>query len=204
MFTGIVENLGTVVARQGPRFEVAWSGRAEEAWTIGESVAVDGCCLTVVEVGAHEGGTRLGFDLSEETYAKTALEDRRPGDRVNLERAMRLSDRIGGHLVQGHVDATGTVVEIERHPDSWRFRYQAPREFAKYLAPKGSIALDGISLTIVDPTPEGAFDVWIIPHTFDVTQISDRKPGDRVNMEFDAMAKMVERLVQAYLPGAAS
>ncbi|MCW5942514.1 MAG: riboflavin synthase [Fimbriimonadaceae bacterium] len=202
MFTGIVENLGKVVARQGPRFEVEWTGPTEEAWFVGESVAVDGCCLTVILAAPTDGGARLGFDLSEETYAKTALGDRRPGDRVNLERAMRLSDRLGGHLVQGHVDATGTVLEIEKHPDSWRYRYQAPPEFARYLAPKGSIAVDGISLTIVDPTEGGAFDVWIIPHTYEVTQICDRKPGDRVNLEFDAMAKMVERLVQAYLPGA--
>ncbi len=190
MFTGIIEAVGEVVALRGGGLVLAAGGLGsrEDPVEIGESVAVNGCCLTVTEAG--EG---LRFDLSEETLARTSLGGLRAGSRVNLERAMRAGGRFGGHFVQGHVDATAAVVGIETRDDSTVFRFAVPGEYRRYVIDKGSVCLDGISLTAV--RPEGEFEVWVIPHTLASTNLGDRRPGDRVNLEVDVLARYVERLL---------
>lgn len=190
VFTGIVQGVGTVEQFEGHRLTVrhndVWPGDAVE---LGESVAIDGCCLTVVE----SAGQELAFDLSNETLALTCLGSLVPGSTVNLERAMKASDRLGGHIVQGHVDCTGEVVSVEKSPDSW-FVTVAVQTGGQYLAPKGSICVSGVSLTIVEPN-DHSFQVHLIPHTVAVTTIAGWLPGTRVNIEFDALAKHVERLL---------
>jgi riboflavin synthase len=184
MFTGIVEELGTVQARDGGRFTFGATAVLEDL-KIGDSVAVNGCCLTVVEIG--EGWWRA--DAVDETLQRTNLADLRPGDAVNLERPVRLADRLGGHLVQGHVDAVGTVVDAA--PD---LRVKAPTDLLRYVVTKGSITVDGCSLTVVDVFDDG-FSVAIIPHTAEVTTLGRKGPGDPVNLEVDLVAKYVERLI---------
>jgi len=184
MFTGIVEELGTVDERNGGRFTFGATTVLEDL-KIGDSVAVNGCCLTVVEIA--EGSWRA--DAVEETLQRTNLADLEPGDPVNLERPVRLADRLGGHLVQGHVDAVGDIVSPA--PD---LRVKAPIDLLKYVVTKGSIAVDGCSLTVVDVFDDG-FSVAIIPHTAEVTTLGRKGPGDRVNLEVDLVAKYVERLV---------
>lgn len=191
MFTGIVQGLGRVESLVDGVLLVRVPDElaGEQPWALGESVAVDGCCLTIV---AHDGPLR--FDLSPETIARTGFRRIRPRSPVNLERAMRLGDRFGGHIVQGHVDATGEIVSIQPEADSFRFTFRAPDGTGRYLIDKGSVAVDGISLTVVEPRgPE--FDVWIIPHTMRVTNLGESKPGDPVNLEFDVLAKHVEKLL---------
>jgi len=184
MFTGIVEELGTVNARDGGRFTFEAATVLEDL-KIGDSVAVNGCCLTVVEIG--EGWWRA--DAVDETLQRTNLADLRAGDPVNLERPVRLADRLGGHLVQGHVDAVGEIVDAA--PD---LRVKAPSDLLKYVVTKGSITIDGCSLTIVDVFDDG-FAVAIIPHTAEVTTLGRKGAGDRVNLEVDMVAKYVERLL---------
>ena len=156
---------------------------------IGDSVSVNGCCLTVVDAG-----TTLRFDVSPETLARTALGGLRIGASVNLERAMRVGDRFGGHIVQGHVEATGECLSIREDGPSAEFRFQAPSEFDRYLIDKGSVTVDGISLTVVQPI-DGAFSVWIVPHTRATTNLREMREADLVNLEFDVIAKYVEKLV---------
>lgn len=189
MFTGIVEELGTVVAIDGPRVRIGARTVLEDA-KIGDSTAVNGCCLTVVELGE----SWWEADISDETFARTNLGDLRPGDAVNLERPVRLVDRLGGHLVQGHVDAVGEIVQAA--PD---LRVRMPTDLLRYVVEKGSITVDGISLTVVDALADG-FTVAVIPHTAAVTTLGRKGAGDRVNLEVDVMAKHVERLLQSYLP----
>jgi riboflavin synthase len=191
MFTGIVEGLGKVreVSEGTLHLEVV-QGYEGEPWEIGESVAVNGCCLTVVS--AKNG---LRFNLSPETLACTSLGSLRPEATVNLERAMRADGRFGGHIVQGHVDATGTVVSLTPAESATVFRFEAPVEFHRYLIDKGSVTVDGVSLTVVN-LQDGAFDVWVIPHTLQETNLGDRKIGDKVNLEFDLIAKYVDRMLQ--------
>lgn len=184
MFTGIVEELGHVAARDGGRFTFGASTVLEDL-KIGDSVAVNGCCLTVVEVG--EGWWRA--DAVDETLERTNLNHLQAGDPVNLERPVRLADRLGGHLVQGHVDAVGEIVSAA--PD---LRVKAPKDLLHYLVPKGSITVDGCSLTVVDVFDDG-FSVAIIPHTAEVTTLGQKGPGDGVNLEVDLVAKYVERLL---------
>ena len=184
MFTGIVEELGTVEARDGGRFTFAATVVLEDL-KVGDSVAVNGCCLTVVEIG--EGWWRA--DAVDETLSRTNLADLQPGDPVNLERPVRLADPLGGHLVQGHVDAVGELVTAAPH-----LRVKAPAELLRYVVTKGSITVDGCSLTVVDLFDDG-FSVAIIPHTADVTTLGHKGPGDRVNLEVDLVAKYVERLI---------
>jgi len=165
-----------------------------EEWQLGESLAVNGCCLTVVEANRQASGeVLLAFDLSEETLRRTNLGECRPGTRVNLERAMRPSDRFGGHIVQGHVDAVGEVVSVTPTDASHVYRFRVPDD--QYLIDKGSIALNGVSLTVVDPK-DGLFEVWVIPHTLQETNLGDLREGSRVNVEYDVIAKHVERLVR--------
>ncbi len=192
MFTGIVEETGTVAAvtplAGGRRLRVACSFGS--ALRVDESVAVDGVCLTVVANDAD------GFEATavEETLSKTTLGDRRPGDGVNLERALVLGSRLDGHLVQGHVDTTGTVDAVETLADSHLVRVRYPAEHAGYLIPRGSICVDGVSLTVARlDEPEGTFALAIIPHTWDKTMAERWTPGARVNLEFDLVGKYVLR-----------
>ncbi len=194
MFTGLVEEVGTVVSiqPQGKSIRVMLACEAiREGMRVGDSIAVDGCCLTAETVDS----TGFSVFASPETMAKTSLGDRRPGDGVNLERAMALGDRVGGHLVSGHVDTTGNFRSVVAHDGSWEIRIAAPAEILRVSIPKGSITVDGISLTIVDLTPE-EFSVWIIPETWRKTTLSVRKPGDRVNLESDLIGKYVARLLE--------
>ncbi|MCA9538365.1 MAG: riboflavin synthase [Myxococcales bacterium] len=194
MFTGLVEATGRLrrIETRGPgvRLTLAAPPALVAELTLGESVAVDGACLTVISAA----GDAFAVDASGETMQRTTLGDRRPGDRVNLERALRMGDRLGGHLVAGHVDATGTIRAVEPAGEARLFRFTAPPEVARYLVPKGSIAVDGVSLTVNGVDREG-FDVVLIPHTQQIVQLADKKPGERVNLEADLIGKYVERLL---------
>jgi riboflavin synthase len=190
MFTGIVEELGTVLEREGDRLRVG-AHEVLDGARIGDSTAVNGCCLTVVALDAEAGWWEA--DVSDETWSRTNLGALHPGDPVNLERPVRLSDRLGGHLVQGHVDAVGEVVRPA--PD---LQVRAPEPLLRYLVEKGSITVDGISLTVVDVLPDG-FTVAVIPHTAAVTTLGVRRPGDTVNLEADVIAKYTERLLEPQL-----
>lgn len=193
MFTGIVESLGEVVSRDGGRMEVRPEPHfAPEGFAEGESVAVNGCCLTVLP------GEGLRFDLSPETLDRTSLGSLAPGTRVNLERAMAMGGRLGGHVVQGHVDATGTFEGSRPEGNSVVMRFRAPEGYGRYLIDKGSVAIEGVSLTVVRPQGD-TFEVWVIPHTLERTNLGALNPGDRVNLEFDVLAKYVERLLEARL-----
>ncbi len=187
MFTGIVEELGRFISADGERYRFAAEVVLDES-ELGASIACNGCCLTLVDQG--EGWWEA--DVSEETLLRTALGDLDPGDPMNFERPVRLMDRLGGHLVQGHVDAVGVVAEPA--PD---LRVQAPDDVVKYLVEKGSVTVDGVSLTVVDVLDDG-FTVALIPHTADVTTLGVRRPGDKVNLEVDVVAKYVERLVSPH------
>jgi riboflavin synthase len=184
VFTGIVEELGHVEALDGSRLRLACHTVLDDV-EVGASIAVNGCCLTVVAFG---DGWWEG-DLSDETLRRTSLGDLGAGDPVNLERPVRLSDRLGGHLVQGHVDGVGEIVRPS--PD---LSVRCPVELTRYIVEKGSITVDGVSLTIVDPLPDG-FTVAVIPHTAAVTTLGHKGPGERVNLEVDVTAKYVERLL---------
>jgi riboflavin synthase len=190
VFTGIIEALGRVVAFDGIDLAIApLSPMGDDPIRIGESVAVNGCCLTVVAAGKE-----LRFNLSPETVSRTTLGSFKPDTVVNLERAMRADGRFGGHLVQGHVDGTGAIVSITPVEGATVIRFRVPDGGAKYLIDKGSVAIDGISLTVVEPGgPE--FDTWIIPHTLANTNLGSRAAGDAVNVEYDALARYAERLL---------
>ena len=184
VFTGIVEELGTVVERDGARLRLGASVVLDDV-ALGASIAVDGCCLTVVAFGDDWWEA----ELTDETWSRTSLGDLVAGDPVNLERPVRLSDRLGGHLVQGHVDGVGTIVEPA--PD---LRVRCDHDLLRYVVNKGSITVDGISLTVVDALEDG-FTVAIIPHTQAVTTLATKGVGDRVNVEVDLTAKYVEKLL---------
>jgi riboflavin synthase len=186
VFTGIVEELGAVVSRKGPRLRIAARTVLDDV-TMGASIAVNGCCLTVVGWDRDEGWWEA--DVVDETYARTSLGALAAGHRVNLERPVRLSDRLGGHLVQGHVDGVGEIVTPA--PD---LRVRCDTDLLRYVVEKGSITIDGISLTVVAPLADG-FTVAIIPHTQEVTTLGHKGPGDPVNLEVDVTAKYVERLL---------
>jgi riboflavin synthase len=189
VFTGIVEELGTLESRTGARIRIRASTVVSDA-AVGDSIAVNGCCLTVVALG--DGWWEA--DVSDETFARTNLGALAPGEPVNLERPVRLSDRLGGHLVQGHVDAVGEIVEPV--PD---LRVRMPAGLARYVVEKGSVTVDGVSLTVVDALDDG-FTVAVIPHTAEVTTLGRKGPGSPVNLEVDVMAKYAERLLAGLLP----
>lgn len=189
MFTGLVEHLGTVETRSVGTLTVRVETTPEDPFQLGESVAINGCCLTVV------GFDPLRFDLSEETERRTALSKLQPGTRVNIERAMKPSTRFGGHIVQGHVDGVGKLIAIEPQASSHIFRFRIPVDLDRYLIDKGSIALDGISLTVVNPK-DAQFEVWVIPHTLAHTNLGQAQPGDPFNVEADMVAKYLERLAR--------
>ncbi len=189
MFTGIVEELGRVRSRDGARLVIGASTVLSDV-ELGASIAVNGCCLTVVEWGDDW----WSCDVSDETFARTCLGAVSPGDPVNLERPVRLADRLGGHLVQGHVDAVGEIVATP--PD---LHVRIPQHLMRYVVEKGSITVDGVSLTVVQPMAD-SFTVAIIPHTASVTTLGHKRPGDAVNIEVDVVAKYIEQL----LPGGRS
>ena len=193
MFTGIVEELGTVESFDDGRLRVNAATVLEDV-RLGDSIAVSGCCLTVV---AHGDGW-WEADVSTETIARTSLARHAVGDSVNLERAVRMQDRLGGHLVQGHVDAVGEIVEPV--PD---LRVRVPADLLPYLVEKGSVTVDGVSLTVVTPLDDG-FTVAIIPHTSAVTTLGTKQRGDLVNIEVDVIAKYVQRMLRPHLTTTAS
>ncbi len=196
MFTGIIETTGEVLALE-PRGEsgrlVVRAEALAQEMHVGDSVAVNGCCLTAAELEAERGW--LGFDLLHETLRVTALGDLKKGHRVNLERAMRAGDRFGGHWVQGHVDAASSVAGLEAVGADYKLTVNLPQEAAGLVIPRGSIAVDGISLTAAELGSD-RFSVWIIPHTWKMTNLSGRRVGDRVNLEFDLLGKYVLRALQ--------
>jgi riboflavin synthase len=188
MFTGIIERLGRVVESGTGRLRIQLDSDPED-WKLGESVAVNGCCLTLVEFADS-----LAFDLSPETLARTTLGTLPKGQIVNLERAMPANGRFGGHFVQGHVDAKGRVAGVDQEGNSTVLRIQGPPEQGRLLVDKGSIAVDGVSLTVVKPS-EGCFSAHIVPHTLAGTSLEERRMGDEVNLEYDLLAKHVANLL---------
>jgi riboflavin synthase len=194
MFTGIVRELGTVEAFDGSRL-VVLANDTSAAAAVGDSVAVAGVCLTVVE--AAEG--RLAFDVVPETLSRSALGGLEPGDTLNLEPSLRVGDALGGHVVQGHVDALGQVRSVTPEGDGLRVWIDAPETVVRYCIEKGSVAVDGVSLTVAALDDDG-FEVALIPHTLAVTTLGSLEPGDAVNLEADLLGKVVERLVAARLP----
>ena len=197
MFTGIVEELGTVAALEEQGDAVRLTVEATtvlEGTRPGDSISVNGCCLTVVALLDREGGGRWTADVMQETLDRTSLGDATPGDAVNLERAVTLETRLGGHVVQGHVDGVGTV--LRRSPsEHWEVvEVSLPDGLGRYLVEKGSVTVDGVSLTVVDAGRE-SFTVSLIPETLARTTLGRRAVGDRVNLEVDVMAKHVERLL---------
>ena len=209
MFTGIVEELGRVVrletVEDSARLTVEAPTVTQDV-NLGDSVSVNGCCLTVTAVQ----GSTFTADLMAETLTRTTLGSQAPGDPVNLERALRASDRLGGHIVQGHVDATAEVLNHHRGEHWDLLRIGLPQEIARYVAVKGSVALDGVSLTVVDvvdasstldvapvPGAGASLSVGLIPETLRRTTLGTRRPGERVNLEVDVLAKYAERLLGA-------
>ncbi|MGD0898812.1 MAG: riboflavin synthase [Thermoguttaceae bacterium] len=195
MFSGIVEALGTVAEVRseppGCRLIIRQPKIAAET-AVADSISVNGCCLTVVEVR----GETFGFQAGPETLSRTNLGDLRPGSPVNLERALAVGGRLGGHFVSGHIDAVGTLLEREDYGDWCTSWFSVPRALARQMASKGSIAVDGVSLTIVESLPD-RFSVALIPYTLAVTTLGSLVKGGKVNLETDVLAKYVERLVEA-------
>jgi len=193
MFTGLIEQVGTVVAVRardhGTELQIAAQRTAKDV-TPGESVAVNGCCLTLTSCRNH----LLTFDLLEETIARTNLDHLRQNSPVNLERALRADGRIGGHFVQGHVDCVAAIAGFAAKGADFLLEIELPENFAHYVVSKGSIALNGISLTVADVLPT-SFVVWIIPYTKHNTNLDRATAGELVNLEFDVLAKYVERMV---------
>ncbi len=191
MFTGLVEALGIVdtVRAEGPgvRLLVRAAEVAADA-KLGDSIAINGCCLTVVEKNAAS----LCFDAGSETLSRTNLGQLIPGSRVNLERSLRIGDRLGGHYVSGHIDAVGNLEQVKLEGAWAFFWFRVPPELTRQMASKASIAVDGVSLTLVDVQP-GLFSVALIPHTLEVTTLGKLVPGDTVNIETDILAKYVEQ-----------
>jgi riboflavin synthase len=193
VFTGLIEEVGRVVATDasddGAQIKIA-APRTARNTRIGESIAVNGCCLTLTS----RRGDWLTFDLLEETLARTNLKKLRKNNRLNLERALRVDGRLGGHFMQGHVDCVSSIIGLEKKGADFRLEVELPRKFAHYVASKGSVAVDGISLTIADVFPK-SFVAWIIPYTKRHTNVDRATIGDLVNLEFDILAKYVERMV---------
>mgnify|MGYP000344974137 CR=1 FL=1 len=194
MFTGLIEDLGTVRSLQtgggSGRIAIATALPMDEI-ALGDSIAVNGVCLTVVEFG----GGQFSADVSAESLSRTVLGELRPGQRVNLERALRLSDRLGGHLVSGHVDGLGVVSERYQDLNAVRFTIDIPPALLRYVVEKGSVAIDGISLTVNNVSAQG-FSVAVIPHSLAKTTLQERGVGSRVNIETDILGKYVERLLK--------
>ena len=197
MFTGIVEETGRVrkiaPSEKSIRLTVRAKTTAKNA-RIGDSLAVNGCCLTIVRIKRSGAATDLEFDLLRETWDRTNFKALTIGAAVNLERSLALGERLHGHFVTGHIDATGEIVRFEKRGADWLLEIRPPRELLRYIVFKGSIAIDGISLTVASVTKK-AFQLWIIPHTYEVTALCERQPGSFVNLEADLLAKYVENLL---------
>lgn len=198
MFTGLIEATGQVIALPAPKKSTRLlinAGPLADGAQLGDSIAINGCCLTVASIA----GPQLGFDLLEETQARTNLRHARPGALVNLERALPAQGRYGGHFVTGHIDATGIIRRWEQVGADYELRIGIEPAHGIYLVPKGCIAIDGISLTVAD-VQRDEFSVWIIPHTRSVTALRERATGDLVNLEFDLLAKYTEKILATRLP----
>jgi riboflavin synthase len=194
MFTGLIEEVGTVAGLRangdGHRLEIAAPTLAGKV-RIGDSVAINGCCLTVVS----RAGNQLTFDVLQESLSRTNLKNLQPDGVVNLELALTAGAHLGGHFVQGHVDCAAPILALEQKGADVRLEIELRPEFAHYVASKGSIAVDGISLTVAEVLPK-SFAVWIIPHTKARTNLAQAKTADLVNLEFDLLAKYVERMLE--------
>ena len=200
VFTGLIEEIGSVLwiraTDRGTQMQIVAPQLAKQI-QIGESVAVNGCCLTV----SARRDEQLTFDLLEETLDRTNLKMLRRDSPVNLERALSAAGRLGGHFVQGHIDCTAHIVSFDAAGADYRLEIELPSEFAHYIACKGSVCINGISLTVAEVLPK-SFAVWIIPHTRRSTNLSVAQPGDSLNIEFDILAKYVERILARYVPQA--
>ena len=201
MFTGIVSDVGEIVAVEsrasGRRMRIGTEYQAE-SMDLGASISCSGCCLTVVDRGSDPDGKKpywFDVDVSEESLARTTAGTWQAGTRINLERALRMGDELGGHIVSGHVDATAEIVSREDHDDMAVFWFQVPPEFSKFVASKGSVSLDGTSLT-VNLVEQNRFSVMLVPHTLSVTTWGGAKSGDLVNFEVDMLARYVARLAE--------
>lgn len=194
MFTGLITDVGKVAARTGGQFTIATSYKLTDA-DMGASICCDGVCLTVTGIGADGDDAHFTVDVSNETLSKTVLGAWAPGRRVNLERSLRAGDELGGHIVSGHVDGVAKIVSITQDGESRRFLLEAPEHLARYIAPKGSIALDGTSLT-VNEVAGSRFGVNLIPHSLTVTTWGAKSQGDTVNLEVDVFARYVARLME--------
>lgn len=195
MFTGIITDVGRVVSREGGRFVIACRYPADGI-VIGASIACDGCCLTAVTVETKGAETIFAVDVSNESLSRTTLGQWQPGRRINLERALGVGDELGGHIVTGHVDELATIVSRQADGSSERFVLEVPKAIARFIAEKGSVALEGTSLT-VNEVDDVRFGINLIPHTLAVTTWGERRQGDRVNIEVDLLARYVARLRQA-------
>ncbi|MFQ5567916.1 MAG: riboflavin synthase [Paracoccaceae bacterium] len=195
MFTGIIREVGTLLTRReaGDTYLRIACQRAPETIRIGTSIACNGICLTVMETGTEDGRNWFEVAASAETKAKTTLDAWQPGQRINLEPALRLGDELGGHIVSGHVDGVAEITAIRAEGDSHRLSLRAPESLAGFIASKGSICVDGISLT-VNEVDGPVFGVNIIPHTWSVTSLAGAEPGRHVNLEIDLLARYVARL----------
>ena len=197
MFTGIVEETGTVERIQPTEKSIELTLRARlcgRALKVGHSLAVNGCCLTVVKLARRGKGTLVLVELLQETWRRTNLQFTHPGSLVNLERSLRPSDRMGGHFVTGHIDGVGRITKWERSGQDWVLDVAAPPDVQRYIVFKGSVAVDGISLTVAAARKKD-FRIWIIPHTYEVTNLRERKVGDAVNLEADLIGKYVHQFV---------
>jgi riboflavin synthase len=194
MFTGIISGIGTVVAADGGRFTVR-SDYAGDTIALGASICHDGVCLTVTGVQPDGTGSRYTLEVSNETLSLTTLGGWAAGQAINLERALKAGDELGGHIVSGHVDGIARIADIRADGDSRRLTFEAPESLAPFIAPKGSVALDGTSLT-VNEVAGARFGVNLIPHTLTVTTWGRKKPGDLVNIEIDPLARYVARLLE--------
>lgn len=194
MFTGLVSDVGEVVARDGGRFTLRSSYSADSI-ALGASIAHDGCCLTALAMRPAGTGSIYELDVSNETLSRTTLGDWTPGRRVNLERSLKAGDELGGHIVMGHVDGVAVIRDIRQDGESRRFTFEAPPELACFIASKGSVALDGTSLT-VNEVDGNRFGINLIPHTLTVTTWGAKNIGDRINLEIDPLARYVARLLE--------
>jgi riboflavin synthase len=194
MFTGIITGIGNVLAAEGGRFTIR-SDYPAASIALGASICHDGVCLTVTGIETEGAGSRYTLDVSNETLSLTTLGDWRTGRSINLERALKAGDELGGHIVSGHVDGVARITDIRADGESRRLTFEAPAALAPFIAPKGSVALDGTSLT-VNEVDGARFGVNLIPHTLTVTTWGGKKPGDRVNIEIDPLARYVARLLE--------
>ena len=199
MFTGIVEETGVIERIHPTARAIELTFRAERCGhglKLGDSIAVNGCCLTVVRLGKVGKARKIGVDLLQETWRRTDLQFANAGSLVNLERPLRPNDRMGGHFVTGHIDGLGQIERWERSGQDWVLDIAAPADLMRYMVFKGSVAVDGISLTVAE-VRKRSFRIWIIPHTYEVTNLRERKAGDSVNLETDLLGKYVLQFLSA-------